>query len=113
VWWTVNTNYVRLFVQESVMNRRKFLQWLGVGAVGAAVAPSVLLSEGPACVTAPTAYTTGKEAIISGYANYANFSSFALAAAIDESVQNAAIELGKAHSFGIRELVKHAEVSFS
>jgi hypothetical protein len=81
------------------VNRRKFLQWLGVGAVGAAVAPSILLSEGPACVApvaAPAAYTTyimGQDAVISGYADYANFSSFALASAIDDSVAEAAAEL--------------------
>jgi hypothetical protein len=82
------------------MNRRKFLKWLGVGVAGAAVAPSAFFSEGPTCVAAPKAYSTyvmGRNAMIAGYVDYVNFSDFAISAAIDEHVSNAAKELGEAH----------------
>ncbi len=60
-----------------------------------AVAPAALLSEGPASV-APTSYATyvmGQDAIINGYADYANFSSFAIEASLDEPVQRAVKEI--------------------
>lgn len=74
------------------MNRRSFLKWMGVGVAGVVVAPSVLLSEGPACVAPDAGFAT-----IAAYEDYANFSSFSLAAAIDTHVLQAAKELGKAH----------------
>ncbi len=93
------------------MNRRKFLQWLGVGAAAVAVAPSVLLSEGPVCVAPATGYATyvmGTNAMIGEYCNYANFSSFAIASAMDDVVANAAKELGEAAGCSIADL--HASV---
>jgi hypothetical protein len=71
------------------MNRRSFLKWAGVGLAVGAVAPSLLLAEGPACVApaAPVVATIGE------YAEYCDFSSFALASAIDEAVSNSAAEL--------------------
>ena len=78
------------------MNRRTFLKWLGVGTAIAAVAPSTLLPEAPACVAEPIAVAPAVCATIGEYADYCNFSSMAIAAAIDEAVLNAAEELGKA-----------------
>jgi hypothetical protein len=88
------------------MNRRKFLRWLGVGIAGAAVAPSVLAAMEPSCVAAPVVgyrtYLISECAIINSYANYVNFSDFALAASIDEVVANAAKELGEAAGRKVR-----------
>jgi TAT (twin-arginine translocation) pathway signal sequence len=88
------------------MNRRKFLKWLGVGVAGAAVAPSALSLLEPACVAEPATFALMSDAIVGEYFNYVNFSSFALATAIDESVQNAAAELGLAHARRIDALYK-------
>lgn len=74
------------------MNRRKFLGLLAVAPLAAKYAP--LLSK---LVPAPTAYRTyicGSAAMIGEYNEYANFSSFAIASAIDEQVEKAAEELG-------------------
>jgi hypothetical protein len=78
------------------MNRRSFLKWLGVGTAVAAVAPTLLSMDVPAAVATPAAYSTyvmGKEATIGSYADYVSFSNFAISAAIDEAVSNAAEEL--------------------
>lgn len=66
------------------MNRRKFLQALGVGAVATQVVPLMKFVT-PAPV----------RAVIGEYADYASFSDLAIAKAIDEHVQFAAMELGK------------------
>jgi len=90
------------------MNRRTFLKWLGVGTAIAAVAPSTLLPEAPACVAEPAAgyatYVMGQNAMIGEYCNYVNFSDFAISAAIDEVVSNAAEELGNASARRINYL---------
>lgn len=79
------------------MNRRKFFKWLGVGIAGAAVAPSALLAMEPVCVTRELAqYTPFMPHLVEGYADYSNFSSFALTEAIDKAVAQAAAELGAA-----------------
>lgn len=94
-----------------ILNRRKFFKWLGAGVAASAVAPSVLkaaesLSVAPKTLTYST-YIMGKDAFIGGYVDYANFSSFALASAIDEVVDNSAKELGYRHSLLLNELVSH------
>jgi hypothetical protein len=80
-----------------VLNRRKFFKWLGVGAAVAAVAPYVDLPAVPACVAPKTVeYTTcvlGEDAFISSYADYVNFSDFAIASAIDDAVADYAKEI--------------------
>jgi hypothetical protein len=74
------------------MNRRRFLKWVGAGTAAVAVAPTALFHEGPACVAAvPT--TIGE------YAEYVNFSSFALASSMDEIIANTAKQL--AHNAGL------------
>lgn len=84
------------------MNRRSFLKFLGVGAAAVAVAPA-LIHE--AVVPAATQVEAPIVATIAGYYDYANFSSFAIAASIDECVANAAAELGRAHGERISRLV--------
>jgi hypothetical protein len=68
------------------MNRRKFLGLLAVAPLAAKYAP--LLSK---LVPAPA---TPVYAVIGEWNDYANFSSFAIASAIDEQVEKAAEELG-------------------
>jgi hypothetical protein len=93
-----------------ILNRRKFFKWLGAGTAAAVVAPTVLKALEPLCVAPKTVtystYIMGKDAIIGGYADYANFSHFALASAIDESVANAAKELGYQHGLSVSQLVQ-------
>jgi TAT (twin-arginine translocation) pathway-exported protein len=96
------------------MNRRKFLKWLGVGTAAVVVAPSALKLLEPASVApAPTiGYTTyimGKDAVISDWYEYANFSQFAIAADFDAAVQACAEELGHAAGLEISRL--HEAVS--
>lgn len=92
------------------MNRRKFLSRLGVGIAVAAVAPSVLLAEAPACVVvaAPLTMPILPVEVIGEYCNYANFSSFAIATAIDEQVAYAAEELGHLAGLSMNELYQVA-----
>lgn len=87
------------------MNRRKFFKWLGVGTAVAAVAPSALLAEGPACVAeiAP-ALPAVTAAVIGEYSNYYSFSSLAIATAIDESLAETAKELAYRAGQGVKEL---------
>lgn len=96
------------------MNRRKFLNWLGVGTAIVAVAPSTLLAEAPAYVAPPVAYSTyvmGKDAVISTYADYMNFSDFAISSSVDDIVAQAAEELGKAAAEEVNRLnVAHFDV---
>jgi hypothetical protein len=93
-----------------ILNRRKFFKWLGVGTAAAVVAPTMLKALEPLCVAPKTlTYTTyvmGKDAIISEYANYVNFSDFALASAMDEAVENAAAELGHRAGLSVAKLHK-------
>lgn len=89
------------------MDRRKFLSWLGVGVVGAAVAPSALFSEGPACVT-PFHTIGSSPEMFKTYADYSNFSEFAISSSIDDIVANAAKELGEAAGRDIAAL--HSQV---
>lgn len=97
------------------MNRRRFLQ-LGAVGLGAAAAiaalpkiaaslPPVLNPEVP--TTAYSTYVMGKNAMISEYCDYVNFSDFVLASKIDEHVAQAAEELGRAHAKRISRLVEH------
>lgn len=92
------------------MNRRKFLSWLGVGVVGAAVAPTALLSPGPACVAVDPLLGVAVpcDAVIGSYAEYCSFSSLAIATAIDDLVANAAKELGEAAGRDIAALQAQA-----
>jgi hypothetical protein len=93
-----------------ILNRRKFFKWLGVGTAAAVVAPTVLKALEPLCVAPKTlTYTTyvmGKDAIISEYANYVNFSDFALASAMDEVVSDTAKELSYQCSLHVSQLVQ-------
>jgi hypothetical protein len=94
------------------VNRRKFLNWLGAGVAVGAVAPTALLSkEADLPNNWPSTWVPHDEVFQSPwvpgeYNDYVNFSSFAIATAMDESVTNAASELGKAHSRRIEELVR-------
>jgi hypothetical protein len=85
------------------MNRRKLLSWLGLGAATVAVAPSVLSS-----VVDPVLGTDVREmstvGLIDEWNTYVNFSSFAIAGAIDEYILNAAEQLGKAKAEEINRL---------
>lgn len=78
------------------MNRRGFLNFLGIGAAVAVAAPAIL--EFAPVVPAPYAATIGM------YADYTNFSSFALASAIDDSVAGAAHELAHRAELSAAEL---------
>lgn len=65
------------------MNRRGFLKMLGIGAAVAAVSPTLAITK-----------TTGVRAAVGEYADYASFSSFSIAQAIDPVVALTAAELG-------------------
>lgn len=92
------------------MNRRKFFRFLGIGAAVAVVAPYADTVMGPACVAppaVPAAYSTyvmGKEAIIGSYYNYANFSDFAISAALDDTIQDVATELSYRVGLSVQQL---------
>lgn len=74
---------------NNCMNRRKFLKWIGLGAIAATIAPQFLERIDPVLnIPVPV------NAVIGEYNNYANFSSFAVKESIDEVVENSAIELG-------------------
>jgi hypothetical protein len=62
-------------------------------------------------VATPAAYSTyvmGQDAFIAGYVDYANFSDFAISAAIDECVSKAAEELAHTHARRISYLCRTA-----
>ncbi len=87
------------------MNRRKFFKWLGVGIAGAAVAPSLSTVMGPECVAKEIApYTPFMPHLVEQYADYSSFSDFALIAAMDSIVAQAADELGAAAGRSIADL---------
>jgi hypothetical protein len=114
------------------MDRRRFLRWLGVGMAVGAAAPSVIAKVLPAVSgkvqTHPwdyPAYLDDDRAIgmagtdwdieehpicqsttqsIMQYEDYANFSSLALASAIDASVLESAAELSKSLGSEINKL---------
>jgi hypothetical protein len=66
------------------VNRRNFLRGLAAAPVGLKLAPIWnVLPLGPPV------------AVIAEWSNYANFSSMAIAAAMDEAVRHAAEELGR------------------
>lgn len=77
------------------MNRRRFLQFLGV-ASAVSMAPSIV-------VNLPTELAP-EAGVIGEYFNYMNFSSFAVAQAIDEAVANAASQLSYQAGRSISEL---------
>jgi hypothetical protein len=77
------------------INRRKFFKWLGVGAAVAVVAPYVPLPKEPP-LSGWHFDTVRADDVLSEYGNYVNFSSFAIAASLDDCVANAAAELGAA-----------------
>ena len=77
------------------MNRRKFLQCLGIGATTVAVAPKAI--EWLA-FSSPNVPTYGD------YADYSNFSAFSISQGFDEAVQNAAMELGYRAGLSINTL---------
>lgn len=68
------------------MDRRRFLTLLGAAPIAAKI--GVLESVCPAIVEFPCL-----DIIPCHYVDYVNFSEFALSAAIDEAVSNAAMEL--------------------
>lgn len=69
------------------MNRRKFLKFAASGIATASVVGTIGLTS----IAPPTTI----DAVIGCYADYCSFSDLALATAIDEQVQFAAIELGR------------------
>lgn len=71
---------------------KKLLSLIGIAPFAAKFGPLVAK-----LVPAPKVYQTyicGSEAMIGGYNEYVNFSSFAIAQSIDECVQRSAEELG-------------------
>lgn len=79
------------------MERRGFLKklFMGTAALGAvAVAPEVFLGASKTLFD-PLLGNIPADAVIGKYANYVNFSDFAIAQAIDESVEKCALELGQ------------------
>jgi TAT (twin-arginine translocation) pathway signal sequence len=78
------------------MNRRSFLRWLGAGIAVGAVAPAAITSVLESESVAKTGYATyvmGQDAVIGCYADYTNFSQFALSESIDQAIQDTANEL--------------------
>lgn len=73
------------------MNRRRFLSLIATGAAVATAAP--LMKFVPPLPTLPEPVAQPIFATISEYNNYANFSTFAIAAAIYPAVTEAALEL--------------------
>lgn len=105
------------FEIKTGISRRRFFKWLGAGTAAVVVAPSAL-----AVCADPWCGSIAGEGIIphdelheypanisyyTEYADYTNFSSFALAASIDNIVANAAKELGEAAARDIASL--HAQ----
>lgn len=90
------------------MNRRGFLKFLSIGTAVAAVAldpwvgsiagEGIIPFDELGAAAAPYAATIGM------YADYTNFSSFALASAIDDSVAGAAHELAHRAGLSVAEL---------
>lgn len=78
------------------MNRRAFFKRAAIGAAVVAVAPT-LLSE-PFMTPAPVVATIGE------YAEYANFSSFAVASSMNKLVTDSAVELGYRAGMSINDL---------
>jgi hypothetical protein len=102
------------------MNRRSFLKWLGVGSAVGAAAPSVLSSMGPACVADYDDRSIGMagtdwdleehpaqyaDTTFGQYADYSNFSEFAVRSSIDDMVSETAAKLGRLHGSSISHLV--------
>lgn len=101
------------------LNRRSFLKWLGAGTAVAVVAPSTLSScEDPWCGSIAGEgiiphdelhgyhFDTLKgDDVICSYADYSSLSQVAIAASIDESVMDAASELGRKAGEEVAELV--------
>lgn len=77
------------------MNRRSFFKWLGAGSVAVVVAPSALFTEGPACVAPPPFVDVPSLHVhsIGDYAEYTNFSQFAIDQSIDAMTKDTAAEL--------------------
>jgi hypothetical protein len=100
-----------------ILNRRKFFKWLGAGTAAAVVAPTVLKALEPLCVAPTPKYVpitltdTSTGIVISTYAEYSNFSSFATKAALDDAVYISAAQLGKAHAERIKSLLSDADCS--
>lgn len=81
------------------MNRRGFLKNLGVAAAVGICAGSIGMNGLDWIDTGESAgFATP---ILAEYANYTNFSQFALATAMDEAITKAAAELGTAHNLRI------------
>lgn len=90
------------------VNRRSFFKKLGIGMAVAAVAPSAFALMEPTCV-APKAYATyimGKDAVMTSYVDYVNFSEMALSKALDESFSNAAEEMAYRSEMSINSIIK-------
>lgn len=86
------------------MNRRGFLKAFGIGAATVVAATSLeggisFISE-PELIQAPVL-----DAYIVQYADYTNFSEFAISEAIDEYVLNAATELARSEAMRINSFV--------
>jgi hypothetical protein len=106
------------------MNRRKFLNWLGVGTAAVAVAPSVLpVCEDPWCgsiagegiiphdelhnsddMECGCSRLKGCTCKVLTADDYSSFSQFALTASISSMVSDAAAELSRQAGLSIHEL---------
>lgn len=87
------------------MDRRGFLKKLGIGAAVAATACAVPEFATSAIESLlPSASVTAASATLGTYAEYCNFSSFAVAQAIDEMVGDCAAELGYRAGLSVRAL---------
>ena len=87
------------------MDRRGFLKKLGIGAAVAATACAVPEFATSAIESLlPSASVTAASATFGTYAEYCNFSNFAVAQAIDEMVDDCAAELGYRAGLSVRAL---------
>lgn len=82
------------------MNRRLFLRLLGLGSAVAASAPATLFAGNPERAADAILHGPG----ITEYADYVNFSSFAITSTMDKDLLSAANELGEIESKRINAL---------
>lgn len=89
------------------MNRRSLLKLAGLVSVAAVVAPSALFAAEPSLLDNDVPrYFDPK---LPEYANYTNFSAFAISSSIDGAVSDAAQELAFRNGLMLNETVKHVD----
>jgi hypothetical protein len=88
------------------MNRRGSLKVLGFGATAAAVVAVAPEFCNSLCSSWCTEHAMPPAETIGGWADYSNFSNLAIRSAIDESVQESAVELGYRASLSISDICR-------